>query len=75
MHIETGHRFAIPAVVAVSALAATSANAQTTTGPDFTSVVNAFTPGTITVGVLAIGAGVMGVYFAIKGIKWLMRAL
>ncbi|MCI1042238.1 hypothetical protein HWE05_03270 [Caballeronia zhejiangensis] len=62
------------AVAGAAAVAASAAQAQTTTsGPDFTTLTSSIDMGSVSTAVLAVAATMVGVYIAIKGAKIVLR--
>lgn len=68
------NRFGIRSVIAATLAAAASVPALAA-GPDLTSLTSAIDFGTVTTAILAVGASLIVVYIAWKGVKMLVTAV
>ena len=68
------NRFAIRSAIAATLIAAASVPALAA-GPDLSSMTTAVDFGTVTTAILAVGASLIVVYIAFKGVKMLISAV
>lgn len=68
------NRFGIRSAIAATLIAAASVPALAA-GPDLSSMTTAVDFGTVTTAILAVGASLIVVYIAFKGVKMLISAV